>query len=409
MATALPTGTQQQFWAIVEAATAFDTVVKPVATDAVPLLTLDITPTQDYHKVMERTGTASLKKEVVGQEGGTWSATFYVKPEGTTVTTDPDTFAFFQAAFGYKNNTTDVSYTCQESGVDKTAPVSLQFHKRAGPHEYEVISGCWVESFEVSVGQNEIPTVTVSGGFSSYGFAGGATLNGAGSASNAFVVVDANQAQRFRAGAYVQFRESPSSVNNNSGNFWKVTGIDTAAHKVLLSPNAQVFDDDSTIEAAPHAQTLTANNPVNAVGSSLTLGGSAVGFISATVTMATGIKARREGHQGQPTGLSLGTREVTGTFNCFYNTSDTAGITAGTAPGGDISRIIGDAWNGNVLAAVLRCGADVTKQRMKVNLPAIRPNVTAIEIPEAEEATVNISFVARVASTNGDEISIDFD
>ena len=46
---------------------------------------------------------------------------------------------------------------------------------------------------------------------------------------------------------------------------------------------------------------------------------------------------------------------------------------------------------------------------MKINLPAIRPEVTAVEIPEAEAATVNIAFTARVGSTNGDEISLDFD
>jgi hypothetical protein len=45
---------------------------------------------------------------------------------------------------------------------------------------------------------------------------------------------------------------------------------------------------------------------------------------------------------------------------------------------------------------------------MKIQLPAIRPEVTAVEIPEAEEATVTINFVARVASTDGDEISVDF-
>ena len=70
MATELATGTTQQFWGMTE--TAFNTVQKPVADDALPLLNLDINPTQEYLKNMERTGTASTKNEVAGKEGGTW-------------------------------------------------------------------------------------------------------------------------------------------------------------------------------------------------------------------------------------------------------------------------------------------------------------------------------------------------
>tara|TARA_R100001163_G_scaffold65245_1_gene61784 strand:+ start:144 stop:1370 length:1227 start_codon:yes stop_codon:yes gene_type:complete len=408
MAMKLATGAQQQFWGVLEATTAFDTVVKPVAADAMPLLNLDINPTKDFHKVMERTGTGSLKKEVAGQHGGTWSATFYVKPEGTTTNAEPDVGAIFTAAFGAVGTSGDVSYTNYTGSGENFEPRSLQFHKRAGAHHYEVISGCWVEQLEFSVTANEIPTVTATGGFSSYGFAFGATLNGAGSTSNAYVTVDAGQAQRFRAGSYIQFNEG-GTARNNSGNFYKVTSIDTTNHRVNISPNPeQALDDDTTIEAAPHSQTLTSNNPVDAVGSALTLGGNEVGFISASVTFATGITGRREGHQGQPTGLTGGVREVTGTLNCYMNATDVAGITT-TESFGDISRIIGDAWNGNVLAAVIRAGANTSKERMKINLPAIRPNVTAVEIPEAEAATCNITFTARVGSTNGDEISIDFD
>jgi len=398
MATALATGTQQKFWGMVE--TTFNTVQKPVAADALPLLNLDINPTQEYLKNMERTGTASTKNEVAGKEGGTWSATFYVKPNGSSATTEPDCGAILKAAFGYVNTSTDVTYSCHDSGADKTEPLSLQFHKTSGTQHYETISGCWVESVEFSIGANELATITASGGFCSYGFAKGATINGAGSASNAYVVVDANQAQRFRAGAYVQFRETPSSVNNNSGNFYLVTGIDSATHKVNLSPNAQTFDDDSTIESAAHAQTLTTNSPVSPVESDLSLGGTSMGFISASVSYTTGIKARDEAGQATPVGLSLGAREVTGSFNCFHDTNNSATS--------DISRVVADAWNGTTLAAIVRAGANTSTEMMKIQLPAIRPEVTAVEIPEAEEATVTINFVARVASTDGDEISVDF-
>ena len=398
MATRLATGTQQQFWGMVE--TAFDTVQKPAAADALPLINLDISPTQEYLKNMERTGTASLLNEVAGKEGGTWSATFYVKPNGSSATTEPDCGAILKAAFGYVNTSTDVTYSCHDSGADKTEPLSLQFHKRAGIHHYEVISGCWVESVEFSIGANELATITASGGFCSYGFAFGGTLNGAGSTSNAYVTVDNNQAQRFRVGSYIQFNEG-GTIKNNSGNFYKVTGITTSNHRVSISPNPEeALDDDTTIEAAAHTQTLTTNSPVSPVESDLSLGGTSVGFISASVNYTTGIKARDEAGSATPVGLSLGQREVTGSFNCFMDTSDTAA--------NDISKIVADAWNGTTLAAIVRAGANTSTEMMKIQLPAIRPEVSAVEIPEAEEATVTINFVARKASTNGDEISVDF-
>lgn len=398
MATRLATGTQQQFWGVIE--TAFNTVQKPVAADALPLLTLDITPSQEYIKNMERVGTASLINEVAGKEGGTWSATFYVKPNGSTVTVAPDTGAILKAAFGYENTSGDVTYACHDSGVDKTEPLSLQFHKRAGIHSYEVISGCWVESLEFTIGANEIPTISASGGFCSYGFAFGGTLSASAATGDSFVNVDSGTT-RFRAGAYIQFNEG-GTVKNNLGNFYKVTSIDTATNKVYISPNPEeALDDDTTIEAAAHTQTLTTNSPVSAVDSELSLAGAAVGFIGASVSYTTGIKARDEANSATPTGLSLGQREVSGSLNCFMHTSETAAS--------DISRLVGDAWNGSTVATIIRAGADTAKARMKIRLPAIRPEVTAVEIPEAEESTVNISFVARKASTNGDEISIDFD
>ena len=398
MATRLATGTQQKFWGMVE--TTFNTTQTPVADDALPLLNLDISPTQEYLKNMERTGTASLLNEVAGKEGGTWSATFYVKPNGSAVDDAPDCGPILKAAFGYEDTTSDVTYSCHSSGADKTEPLSLQFHKTAGPNHYEVISGCWVESLEFSIGANELATITASGGFSSYRYAFGAVLNGAVS-SGTTITVDAGSATRFRVGTLIQFNEG-GTVKNRSNNYYKITAINTSSHELTLADGVEeALDDDTTIEAPGFSQALTTNSPVSPVESDLSLGGTSVGFISASVNYTTGIKAREEAGSATPVGLSLGQREVTGSFNCFMDTSATAAD--------DISRIVGDAWNGTTLAAIVRAGANTSKQRMKIQLPAIRPEVTAVEIPEAEEATVTINFVARKASTNGDEISVDFD
>ena len=98
MATYVPVGVQQKFFAKLE--TTFDTVSAFASADAVPLVSLDFQPKKDYLPSKERVGTASLQREVAGEAGGTWTATFYVKPNGSSVTTEPDTGAFLKAAMG---------------------------------------------------------------------------------------------------------------------------------------------------------------------------------------------------------------------------------------------------------------------------------------------------------------------
>ena len=125
MATYLPTGSQQKFWGKIE--TAYDTFEEMVAADALPLMSLEITPSTEFHEIKERRGSASLSGEVKGKEGGTWSAMAYIKPQGSSATTMPDIGDLLHAAFCEENLSTDVSYLLHTSDVEHFAPQSLQY------------------------------------------------------------------------------------------------------------------------------------------------------------------------------------------------------------------------------------------------------------------------------------------
>ena len=406
MATRIPTGVEQKFWGKVEAADAFDTVVAMGTADALPLLELTITPTKDYIKSRERVGSASLQNEVASSEGGTWSAKAYVKPNGTTVTTAPDIGQLLKAAFGYEDTSGDVSYACHTSGTEKHEPQSLQLVRTAGPHAYEVISGCWVEQVDIEI-TRDIPTISFSGGFASLGFAYGGTINGALSSSATSVVVDAAHGARFRAGSYIAFRDSGSIKDGAGvpGAGYKITAVNNTTHTLTITPGIDSGDatvgDDSTIEAFVAPQTLTTNSPVSGVDSGISIGGNSVGFISFKVSYKTGIKGLdQESSTAKVTRLVLGDREVTGEIEAYA-----IGSADNTL---DVMHYFGDVYDGNTVALIGRAGANTTKARMMINVPAARIDVTPLNIPEAEEATVSMSFTARKSSSNGDELSLDF-
>ena len=125
-------------------------------------------------------------------------------------------------------------------------------------------------------------------------------------------------------------------------------------------------------------------------------------MISFKASIKTGIHGlSAEASADRPTRLSRGAREVTGEVSHYFIASESGGD--------DVSLFVGAAHSGTVIPIVARAGADVSKARMKINIPAARFEISPVAIPEAEEATVSMSFVARQSAANGDEISIDFD
>ena len=397
MATILPVGVQAKYFAKIE--TTYNTNSGFAGTTAVPLINLEITPSYEFHASKERVGTASLQREVAGIKGGTWSASMYAKPNGTTVTVAPDVGEILKAAFGDENTSGDVTYRMHDGTNEVTTPLSLQIARHAGNAFYEVINGAWVEQVDLEIVGNAETVINVSGGFASYGWCYGGQINGTHSTSDATIQMYSNTSERIGVDSRIQF----SDGEDNSGAGYHVTAVDNTTDIITISPGlAGAVAGDTFIQPLTPAQTLTTNNPIGGVSCGLSIGGTAVGLISFKCSMKTGIHGlSAEASATAPNRLSLGAREVTGEIQSYFLTSETAAE--------DISRIVGGAWNGATLALVARAGADTTKERMKINVPSARLEVSPVTLPEAEEATVTINFVARQSAANGDELSVDFD
>lgn len=398
----IPTGVQQKFWCVQEAAGSFNTYTAVAAVNAVPLVELTITPKLDFIKSRERRGTASQTHEVSGAAGGTWSAKAYLAPEGGTLTAAPDIGDILEAAFGYTSSDGDRSYLVGSSGTEKTTPISLQFVKTAGPGIYERAMGCWVESVDIEISR-DIPTISFSGGFATHTYASAAFNDGTISSSGTVVTVDAGHIDKFKADSFIQFNEA-GTVTNNGGNGYRVSDVDKTANTFVITPGAtEEITDNSIIEAFHSlAQTFTATNvPISGAGSGLTLNSKTAGFISFKCSIKTGIKGLEEANSTVPTHLILGDREVTGEASCFALSEDVDSDEG-------VMRFWGGAFDGDTMAIAARAGVNTTKLRAVVNIPKARIDVSPIEIPEAEEAVVNFTFTALRSAANGDEITLDF-
>jgi len=410
MATYLPTGSQQKFFGKLEATDAYNSFVSMTTDDALPLISLEITPSTEFHEIKERRGSASLSGEVKGKEGGTWSAMAYIKPQGTSLTTKPDIGDLFHAAFGEENTSGDVSYLLHTSDVEHFNPQSLQLARRAGPYHWESIAGCWVESVEFDI-NTEIPTVTFSGGYASRSYAYGALVNnGSGIASGATAVaLDAGQAEKFAAGSYIQFNDGGTIKNGGGTAGYKITDVNLSTDTLTIDPGIHSGDatvaDNAVIEALDIDQTMTLNDPVSGVGSEFKIGtyGAEVvqGFIGFKVTMETGIKGLAdEASSSVATRLVLGDRRITGEFSTYALSSSTTTL--------DIMSHIGNGPNGTPVSLICRAGANTSKARCVLNVPAARLDVVPVEIPEAEEAVITCTFKAQRRNSDGDEFHIDF-
>jgi len=397
MATILPTGVETKFFA--KAESTYNANSGFAGTDAVPLNSLEITPTYEFHPSKEQVGSASLQREIAGLKGGTWSAQFYAKPNGTTVTVAPDAGVFLKAAFGNEDTSGDVTYRMHDGSNEVNTTTSLQIARHTGNALYECVNGAWIEQCDIELVGNAEVVINVSGGFASYGWCYGGQMSGGHSTSDTTIQMYSGTSERIGVNARIQF----SDGDDNSGAGYHVTAVDNTTDIITLSPGISGnIGADTFIQPLTPAQTLTTNNPLGGVGCGLSIGGTALGLISFKVSYKTGIHGlSAEANATAANRLSRGAREVTGEINSYFLTSETATE--------DISRILGGAWNGATLALIARAGADTTKERMKVNIPSARLSVAPISLPETEEATVNLSFVARQSATAGDELSIDFD
>ena len=276
-------GTLQQFFLKEEVT--YDTQQAVVATDAVDLVSLELTPDLQQTEIQAHVGTGSYQGEINAMRGGKWTAVCDLAPAAAG--TAPDIGPALKAALG---DETIVGGTSVTYDFNDSSPTSIQWVKKSGHELYEVMTGCWVESLSIEASQGGVPKLTFSGGGATFGcYYGQATVSGVHAAASAAITLTTNHGYQFRPGAYIKFG---ASTLDNAGAGYKVTAH--TASGITISPGLHANDalaGAEVVRAFIPSQTLGGTR-IGGVSHGCTIDSTSIGFIDSKYTIATGIKAR---------------------------------------------------------------------------------------------------------------------
>ena len=392
-------GMDQATWAKLEAS--YDTLQRFVATDAVGLNELKLEPSQAYLRSKEHLGTASLVDEIKGKAAGKWSAQSYVKPNGAGVA--PDVGDMVKAAMGA---VTVVASTSVTYSFNSLAPPTLQLARAIGTQLYECVTGAWVEELTIEVVGNQPALFNWSGGFATYGWVFGAgvyTPSTVSEAATSFTLAESSRG-KIGVGACIKI-----GTDDNSGTGYLVTGYDPDNATVTFAPALAATQTGATLVVPFTPSQTIGGNILSGVNCGLSFdgGSTALGMNSCKVNIKTGFHGLdKEATASKVTGVSRGRREVMFEANAYYDATTGTHTQRWLGMGMDGFVAGFNGADANILA---RIGSNTVAKRLKLVAAKARVEVVPVNVPDEEEATVDIKAVARMASAANDELTLVFD
>ena len=379
-------GLERKAWGLLQGT--FDTFEAIAATDAFDFAELVITPTIDYQDIRSHVGTLSFQGEIEGKRGGTWSGSFYMSPAAAG--TAPDIGFLLKHALGTETDgASSVVYTLNDD-----APSGIQLVHYASDDFLETIGGGWIETIEFLIEGGSPPMINVSGGFASYGcLYQGVTVGATEATGQTVISLTSGHARKVRPGVYVQFPD-----DDNGGAGYRVTAVDLANDTMTITPALAGSGLESGDDVTPliPSQTL-GGTELGGIACGLTLDSDAIGLIRASISLATGIKGLdREASTDRPNRLHRVDRRVTGELQMYY--LDESAEFAALPLHGD-----------EVVAAIVRAGADTAGARVKLSMPAILLKPPTWTHPDDNASDFTCAFTARQASAAGDELTVTLD
>lgn len=369
----------------------YDTVSAFAATDALPLDDLKFEAAMDLKRSKAHQGHPDAQIMIPGRYSGKWTAV--TEARSAAAGTAPRWGRLLKAAFGEEAIVGGTSVTYNLLG---TAPGSLQLARYVGAGLYEVVTGAWVEQVDIESAGNGDAKLTFSGGFATYGWCYSTDVGTGGAAQNAATVPYAT-ANKGNLGknAVVQI-----GARTNGGSGYTITSVDDSATPpaVSISPvleDAVVEGDDiKPLLPTPTWPTETIIRPGE---DSFSLDGNSLGLIGGKLSIKTGIHpVDKESTSLRPSGLLRGEREVSGDFQVYYLDKTTAPYLGRAFASTHVTR-----------AVIWRIGPSTAAKKITVTIPKGAPTVVPLDIPAAEETTVNIKLVqAERSSADHDAINI---
>ena len=342
--------------------------------------------------------TRSLKERITRRIEVSWSCESYVIPRGMLTaggaatrrgaSQGNDLHVLLRSALGSSAGDGGSGTTYSLTSTQSLPTLSL-FREASGVG-MEMILGAYTNEFTLSASGGDEPKMSFSGSASKYAFTGTTTAESGTSGPNAtFTAALNNGHDNFEAGSLVQ---------GAGGALGRVTSVDRSTGVVTTDSGSAFAAELIT----PYVPTPTPNStavPLNGISGSLALTGptaTALPITAFEVTIANNIKAiNDEAFTDSITDFVTGYREITGSLSVRARADQMKEI------------ILRKIFEPRALTVTLGSGSAGNK--VIVTMPKVEFDFSALEIPEAEETTFTLPFVALQNSTSDDEMTIQFD
>jgi hypothetical protein len=367
-------GRNQKFF--VKKETSAGTFIKPIATDAMAVLTTSMVP-----NIMrkDRTDAYQASRDVIeritGKSEYSWAVDAYYVPSGTK-NVAPNCGPFLEALFGTETvNANDVTYSQSSSQTLNTLSLVRHFQD----FYMGTMWGCLVDGMTFKMAGGEEPKIHFEGRGMGYTPTGFSTLNGAMAASTTMIVqtVDANM---FDVNSVVKI-----GSDDNSGAGYKVT-VSSAAPSFTIEAAATASNSDPVI---PFVPTWTdAGVPMTGITGSLTWDSLAFVITSFELSVKAGLKFHDDtAYQQNLSDAVPGFFEITGQIGLRMRKDH-------------IIKLVDRKAFATKALAVVGGGAAQSGTRVEIDLGQCEMEFAEVAVPEAEEATVTIPFKALGSSGN---------
>ena len=322
----------------------------------------------------------SVLERVTGKQEVSWSVESYVLPRGGS--TVPDIDPLLEAALGSAYGAaTSETYTL----TDLNALPTVHMARTSNGVFREDLFGCYVDEMSITASAGDEPRISFSGGAYNYALTGTGTTHASSSVTSTSVPMSSGEGVSFMVGSVIDINGGSTIVKAKSG--------DTLTVKSGTYTNGEAVTPETYSES-------TGGSPTTGITGSLTLNSVTLPITSFDVTLTNGIKPLSdEAFEKGTSDFIAGYRSVKGNISVRARKDFIKSLAAryvATSATADPSF--------TAVPIQVNLGATAGKI-VSVFVPTAELDFGAIDVPEAEEAILNIPFTG-LGSSGGDEFKI---
>jgi hypothetical protein len=330
---------------------------------------------------LDSRSSRSVLERVTGKQEISWSVESYILPRGGSTVPDVDPLIEAALGGGYGDSVSE-TYNL----TDTNALPTLRMARTANGVFREDLFGCYVEEMSITASSGDEPRISFSGGAFNYALTGTGAVHGSSSVTSTSVPLVTGDGVNFMVGSCIDINTGSTVVTGK-------TAADT------LTVKSGTYTNNEAIIPETYGES-TGGSPVNGITGSLTLNSVTLPITSFDVTLTNGIKPLAdEAFEKGTSDFIAGYRSVKGNISVrarkdfikslaarYVATSATASPTFSSVP---IQVNLGS--TAGLIVAVY--------------IPTAELDFGAIDVPEAEEAILNIPFTG-LGNSGGDEFRI---